>query len=65
MNDKEKNLENQVEEIKPAKPETDDWYTLALEDMEEFIESQGIYIRQKNRDETRKAILHIDVELLF
>ena len=29
-----------------AKPETDDWYTLALEDMEEFIESQGIYIRQ-------------------
>lgn len=46
MNDKEKNLENQVEEKKPAKPESDDWYTQALEDMEEFIESQGIYIRQ-------------------
>lgn len=29
-----------------AKPQSDDWYTLALEDMEEFIESQGIYIRQ-------------------
>jgi hypothetical protein len=34
------------EETKPAKPESDDWYTLALEDMEEFMESQGIYIRQ-------------------
>ena len=29
-----------------AKPESDDWYTLALEDMEDFIESQGIYLRQ-------------------
>ena len=46
MNEKEKNLENQVEETKSGKPESDDWYTLALEDMEEFIESQGIYIRQ-------------------
>ena len=46
MRDKEKNLENQVEETKPAKPETDDWYTLALQDMEDFIEEQGIYIRQ-------------------
>ena len=46
MNDKEKNLDNQIEETKPAKPETDDWYTLALEDMEDFMESQGIYIRQ-------------------
>ena len=46
MNDKDKKLENQTEENKPAKPESDDWYTLALEDMEEFIEEQGIYIRQ-------------------
>lgn len=46
MSEKEKNLENQVEEPKPGKPESDDWYTLALEDMEEFIEEQGIYIRQ-------------------
>lgn len=46
MNDNDKNLENQVEENKSGKPESDDWYTLALEDMEEFIESQGIYIRQ-------------------
>ncbi len=46
MNDKDKKLENQTGETRPGKPETDDWYTLALEDMEEFIEEQGIYIRQ-------------------
>ena len=46
MSEKDKKLEEQVEETKPGKPESDDWYTLALEDMEEFIESQGIYIRQ-------------------
>lgn len=46
MNDKETNLENQVDETKPGKPESDDWYTQALEEMEEFIESQGIYLRQ-------------------
>lgn len=46
MSDKEKTLEKQVDETKPAKPESDDWYTQALEDMEEFIEEQGIYIRQ-------------------
>ena len=46
MNDKDNVLKEQVEETKPGKPESDDWYTLALEDMEEFIESQGIYIRQ-------------------
>lgn len=38
--------EMKEEEKKPGKPELDDWYTLALEDMEEFIEEQGIYIRQ-------------------
>ena len=47
MSDKEKNSENCLEkEQQLGKPESDDWYTLALEDMEEFIESQGIYIRQ-------------------
>ena len=47
MSEKEKMLENKQEtENRAGKPETDDWYTLALEDMEEFIESQGIYIRQ-------------------
>lgn len=47
MEEKDKVLENQLEtEQKPGKPESDDWYTQALEDMEEFIESQGIYIRQ-------------------
>lgn len=44
-NEKELNKELEAEE-KPGKPESDDWYTQALEDMEEFIESQGIYIRQ-------------------
>ena len=47
MSEKDKKLEEQVEETKPGKPESDDQYTLALEDMEEFIESQGIYIRQQ------------------
>lgn len=45
----EKEKEIQKEEVvkeKPGKPESDDWYTQALEDMEDFIESQGIYIRQ-------------------
>lgn len=44
----DKNFENISETLDylDTKPETDDWYTLALEDMEEFIESQGIYIRQ-------------------
>ena len=41
----EKELELKEEE-KPGKPESDDWYTLALEDMEEFIELQGVYLRQ-------------------
>ena len=42
MEDKEKT----IEENKPGKQESDDWYTLALQDMEDFIEEQGIYIRQ-------------------
>lgn len=47
MKEKDKQLENELEtKEKPGKPESDDWYTQALEDMEEFIESQGIYIRQ-------------------
>lgn len=47
MVEKEKELQKELEEKeKPGKPESDDWYTQALEDMEEFIESQGIYIRQ-------------------
>lgn len=47
MYDEDKKLENELEtEKQPGKPESDDWYTQALEDMEEFIESQGIYIRQ-------------------
>lgn len=47
MYDEDKKLENELEtNEKPGKPESDDWYTQALEDMEDFIESQGIYIRQ-------------------
>lgn len=43
----DKELQKELEEKeKLGKPESDDWYTQALEDMEEFIESQGIYIRQ-------------------
>lgn len=47
MEEKDKLQENGLEiENQSGKLESDDWYTLALEDMEEFIESQGIYIRQ-------------------
>lgn len=46
MNDKEQKLDEKQDAVKSGKPESDDWYTQALEDMEEFIESQGIYIRQ-------------------
>lgn len=42
----EKIEEEREPETKPGKPESDDWYTLALEDMEDFMESQGVYIRQ-------------------
>ena len=31
---------------KESRPEWDDWATQAREDMEDFIESQGIYLRQ-------------------
>ena len=34
------------EDEKESKPEWDDWATQAREDMEDFIESQGIYLRQ-------------------
>lgn len=27
-------------------PKSEEWYTEALEELDEFIESQGIYIRQ-------------------
>lgn len=43
----EKNRQKPEEEMdKPAQPESEDWYTKALEELDEFIESQGIYIRQ-------------------
>lgn len=44
----DRNFESLTEvlEYLERKPQSDDWYTLALEDMEDFMESQGIYIRQ-------------------
>lgn len=47
MEDKNKIRESQSEtDNRLKKPENEDWATLAQEEMEEFIESQGIYIRQ-------------------
>ncbi len=42
------NKENQIQKQSEIENTSisDDWYTQALEDMEDFIESQGIYIRQ-------------------
>lgn len=38
--------EKTTQEQTPEGPKTEEWYTEALEEMDEFIESQGIYIRQ-------------------
>lgn len=47
MSETKQNLENPSNAAQqPQKPETDDWYTQALEELDDFIESQGIYIRQ-------------------
>ncbi|MGO5071795.1 hypothetical protein [Roseburia faecis] len=44
----EKKHVTQQEEAKEKKngPESDEWATEALQEMDDFIESQGIYIRQ-------------------
>lgn len=40
-------LENELEtKKKQEEPELEDWHIQALEELEEFIESQGIYLRQ-------------------
>jgi hypothetical protein len=44
MEDKNK-MTPETEEKLPG-PQSDDWATEALEEMDDFIESQGIYIRQ-------------------
>lgn len=47
MDEKElKNKENEEKEDKYKGPKEEDWATLALEELDDFIESQGIYIRQ-------------------
>ena len=49
MKETENKPEEQLEKKnKPAQPESEEWYTQALEELDEFIESQGIYIRQQN-----------------
>lgn len=42
----EKNKKNPALEEKKQGPTSEEWATEALEEMDEFIESQGIYIRQ-------------------
>lgn len=44
MEDKEKVMMNK-EQVKQG-PRSEEWATEALEELDEFIESQGIYIRQ-------------------
>jgi hypothetical protein len=44
MEDKKQIKQSPIE--KDNGPETEDWATLAQEELEDFIESQGIYIRQ-------------------
>lgn len=49
MEEKEQKEQKAVlgtEEKKPEGPKSEEWYTEALEELDEFIESQGIYIRQ-------------------
>ena len=47
MSETKQNPENTSKQTQQSqKPESDDWYTQALEDMEDFIESQGVYLRQ-------------------
>lgn len=47
MEEKNKKLETSLENTKEkAEPEYETWHMEALEELEEFIESQGIYIRQ-------------------
>lgn len=42
----DKKTEMREEEKKNQGPTSPEWATEALEEMEDFIESQGIYIRQ-------------------
>lgn len=45
MEDKKQVNETQEEQKKQG-PQSEDWATEALEELDDFIESQGIYIRQ-------------------
>lgn len=47
MEEKDKKSEISLENTKEkSEPEYETWHIEALEELEEFIESQGIYIRQ-------------------
>ena len=46
MTEKNKEVTKPKEQGKPEEPKSEEWYTEALEELDEFIESQGIYIRQ-------------------
>ena len=47
MDEEKKTVVNPKTEKKNG-PESDDWATEALQEMDDFIESQGIYIRQQD-----------------
>ncbi len=42
----DKKMDITAEEKQEKGPKSDEWATEALEELDEFIESQGIYIRQ-------------------
>ncbi len=44
--EEKKQVQNTKEETKKQQPENENWATEALEELDDFIESQGIYIRQ-------------------
>ncbi len=46
MEDNKKHVETTEKNEKKQGPERADWATEALEELDDFIESQGIYIRQ-------------------
>ena len=46
MDEQEKKPVENTDQKENEGPKSENWYTEALEELDEFIESQGIYIRQ-------------------
>lgn len=46
MEEKEKKIPQEENKKNTNAPKSDEWATEALQEMDDFIESQGIYIRQ-------------------